>query len=564
MMTDGAGPYHWHSWHLHGVSLDPAELDRLLTEVIGPVVEGPVVEGLASAGRSALWFFIRYWLHGPHLRLRIAGLDAAGAASVEQDIAALLAKAVPPAAVPADEASYQRAAAPIAAAGEAGSPIDAGHLRPSGVYRERYEPEWERYGGAALMPDSERLFHASSTTALRICRDRDPGEGALGLGLQALAVGCGALRTDPVGFLITTRDLWSQWLAAGRQGVDAAAIDRAARMDAARLASAGPPLRAAVDGACPARWQSWMDAVHIAMSAWRRALDPAAARRVFGSHLHMMQNRLGVKAGAEAYLAAVLLHLLTDLPIGTRACPVSRETKQRRVGAGLKPADRVQAGHDLGDVPAAGAHRDPEHPGDGLVLGAFRQQLEYLALQSVPDDVTGMRRHDAGLRRGPVGLCQRRGTRPGEIDQVTQDLHQELLGDDGGGSLCRREQRRGQVGGEHRYARHRPHPDLAACRRHPLHCLTGGLVDGTPEQNPDPASPGGRGTDERGNGHRPAPSCLVARYHHRHLALGCPHQLLDDVQGGGMPWPREDGGGKLLSDRFQRLRERICLLRQAS
>lgn len=351
MMTDEAGPYQWHSWHLHGVSLDPAELDRLLTEVIGPVVEG-----LADAGRSPLWFFVRYWLHGPHLRLRIAGLDAAGAASVERDVASLLAKAVSPAAVPADEASYQRAAAPIAAAGEAGSPIDAGHLRPSGVYRERYEPEWERYGGAALMPDSERLFHASSTTALRICRDRDPAEGPMGLGLQALAIGCGALRTDPVGFLITTRDLWSQWLAAGRAGVDAAAIDRAARKDAARLASAGPPLRAAVHGACPARWQPWMDAVHIAMRAWRRALDPAAVRRVFGSHLHMMQNRLGVKAGAEAYLAAVLLHLLTDLPIGTRACRVSRQTKQRRVGAGLKPADRVQAGHDLGDVPAAGAH----------------------------------------------------------------------------------------------------------------------------------------------------------------------------------------------------------------
>lgn len=561
MMTEGAASYQWHSWHLHGVSLDPAELDRLLTEVIGPVVEG-----LADAGRSPMWFFIRYWLHGPHLRLRIAGLDADGADSVERDIASLLAKAVSSSAVPADDAGYQRAAALIAAAGEAGSPIDPGHLRPSGVYRERYEPEWERYGGAALMPDSERLFHASSTTALRICRDRDPGEGTMGLGLQALAVGCGALRTDPVGFLITTRDLWSQWLAAGRPGVDAAAIDRAARKDAARLASARPSLRAAVDGACPARWQPWMYAVHTAMRAWRRALDPPAVRRVFGSHLHMMENRLGVKAGAEAYLAAVLLHLLTDLPAGTGACRVSREAKQRRVGAGLKPAARVQAGHYLGNVPAAGAHRDPEHPGDGLVLGAFCQQLEYLALQSVPDDITGLRRHAAGLRRGPVGLCQRRGTRPGEIDQVTQETDQELLGDDGSGRLLCCGQRRGPVRGEHRYARHRPHPDLAACRR-PLHC-PGGLVDKTPEQNPDTASPGHCGTDERGNGHRPAPSCLVARYDHRHLALGRTYQLLDDAQGGGMPWLREDRShrwcvGKLLSGRFQRLRERICLLRQA-
>jgi len=31
---------------------------------------------------------------------------------------------------------------------------------------------------------------------------------------------------------------------------------------------------------------------------------------VFGSHVHMMQNRLGIGAGHEAFLAATLLQLL--------------------------------------------------------------------------------------------------------------------------------------------------------------------------------------------------------------------------------------------------------------
>ncbi|HEY3954523.1 MAG TPA: thiopeptide-type bacteriocin biosynthesis protein [Streptosporangiaceae bacterium] len=300
----------WRSWHLHTRSLDQRELARLVTEAVGPLIDQ-----LGAAGDDPAWFFVRYWQHGPHLRLRIRDRDHAAAAAIEADLAARLARVSSGWPADADDAAYQQAVAPIAAAGEGGTAIDPGSLRAPGVYREPYEPEYERYGGAKLMPVSERVFHASSVVALRVCRAN--GSGPLARGMQALTVSCAAIPQhpaagDPADFLVTLRDRWTRWLAAGGHRIDPAAIDGEAGQAARQLAVARPGLLAAARGDVPARWSDWVAALRAATVAWQETLEPAQVRAIFGSHLHMMQNRLGVGFGREGYLAAILLHLLGD------------------------------------------------------------------------------------------------------------------------------------------------------------------------------------------------------------------------------------------------------------
>ncbi|HEY1485510.1 MAG TPA: thiopeptide-type bacteriocin biosynthesis protein [Micromonosporaceae bacterium] len=289
----------WHSWHLHAGTLDSGALDRLLIDVVAPVVEAYDIRG---------WFFIRYWHRGPHLRLRIADLDPPTADAIEADLIAA-GSALDDGGPALDQRAYQRASAAIAAAGEASGPVDVGTVRPAGVYRETYVPEFDRYGGAALIDDSERLFHASSLVALDcVRRGADPNAA----GLTALAVTCGVLPWPPDGFLDTIRVLWTRWLARG--GADVEAIDRATSTAAAALGPSSAVLSEALGGQHPPLWNPWTAELSRAVDAWRAALDPPTTRAVAGSHVHMMLNRLGVAAGSDAYLAGILLAVARHAP----------------------------------------------------------------------------------------------------------------------------------------------------------------------------------------------------------------------------------------------------------
>jgi hypothetical protein len=62
----------WHSRHLHVASADPQALENVVTAVVAPTM----VELTRSHGARP-WFFMRYWQRGPHVRLRVADLDAA-------------------------------------------------------------------------------------------------------------------------------------------------------------------------------------------------------------------------------------------------------------------------------------------------------------------------------------------------------------------------------------------------------------------------------------------------------------------------------------------------------
>ncbi|MCH0561743.1 thiopeptide-type bacteriocin biosynthesis protein [Streptomyces sp. MUM 2J] len=338
MDTDpiGDGTARWRTWHLHLPSWGADVTDRALAAGVAPAVaryaSAPAPDGRADgpaapAGGNHPWFFVRYWQGGPHLRLRIAGLDDEAAQGVED----LLHRAVADvdAEVPAErrltQADYASAVGSLARTGEGTGPLDPGALRPPGVVRAAYAPENERYGGAGLMPLSEDLFHRSSALALRACREPRTRRQVFGQALAATAVAAGALPGPEIRtFLEAVRDGWAAWLTAhdryGGQPAGPAAAERdsaagvpaALRTQAERLRAAAPELRRLMRDPGPP-WQEWAAPLRTAVDTWSTA--PGGRERalgVLGSHLHMTLNRLGAGTAQEARLATLLLLLTGD------------------------------------------------------------------------------------------------------------------------------------------------------------------------------------------------------------------------------------------------------------
>jgi thiopeptide-type bacteriocin biosynthesis protein len=300
----------WRSWHLHVASQQPQLLDDVVTKVL-PAAVGSTGRAADSSSPPPRWFFIRYWQHGPHVRLRIAGLDERRSQDVEAVLTGRLARLN--AAVPPDqrltEEAYLRTAAPIAKLGEYGAPLPLGNLMAPGVHRAVYEPEYERYGGAELMPYSEELFHASSVVCLRACTARASAAHAFLDGLELLAA---ALNTwpDQAGLLRSQHAGWRKFLSPADGGPvpDWSATDRAVRTDAERLATAAAALRRLAAGE-PSRWSAWTTRLRAAADGWRAMLGPERACQVLVSHLHMAHNRLGLSPLREAQLPALLLEI---------------------------------------------------------------------------------------------------------------------------------------------------------------------------------------------------------------------------------------------------------------
>ncbi|MFE1322081.1 thiopeptide-type bacteriocin biosynthesis protein [Kitasatospora phosalacinea] len=300
----------WRTWHLHADSLRPAALEELLLRAVVPVVEGLVADR-GAGGPLRPWFFLRYWQGGPHLRLRIADLDGPAADRITADLAART-DAVN-AALPAEDritpAAYRRAAGPLAELGEGGRSLELGELLAPGVHPARYEPEVGRYGGPGEMALGEELFHASSVVVLRACRTR-PGPGRnVADGLEAMAATLSAWPGDRTALLRAVRDGWAEWSGGPDRAAAAERAARAAAEQADRLRASAAALTALAEGA-PSRWSAWTSRLRPAAERWTELHGTPTAGRIFGSHLHMTQNRLGVGAGREGLMAGVLLELL--------------------------------------------------------------------------------------------------------------------------------------------------------------------------------------------------------------------------------------------------------------
>ncbi len=159
----------WLSFHVFYA----ANSNPMLVEGVGPVVRRLREEGLIRR-----WFFIRYWLEGPHVRLRVLPAEVAATerirAEIHEALDAVLARR--PALYEADrdasaelfkrmylaEYSEEKWNAQYGADGE--MPYRANNS----VHEIAYEQELDRYGGPAGMALSEWHFERSSDLVLRL------------------------------------------------------------------------------------------------------------------------------------------------------------------------------------------------------------------------------------------------------------------------------------------------------------------------------------------------------------------------------------------------------------
>ena len=313
----------WRSWHLHLAAFGTDVTDQAVALAVAPVVARHATAPGTGAGRP--WFFIRYWQGGPHLRLRIHGLDDAEAREID-DLLARAALALDTA-IPAGRRltghRYGDAVGVLARTGEGAGSLDPGTLHPPGVVRARYEPETDRYGGPELIGLSEHLFHLSSTVALGACLAPRSRQQVFGQNLAATAAAVSALpRAEIRPFLESVRDGWASWTrsytrGAGRTGPagDGGPADERLNAQAEQLRSAAPELLRLMREPGPP-WDTWTGPLRSAVPAWGSLPGGRdRAHAILGSHLHMTANRLGAGAGQEGQLAALLLRLAgSELP----------------------------------------------------------------------------------------------------------------------------------------------------------------------------------------------------------------------------------------------------------
>ncbi|MFF7947688.1 thiopeptide-type bacteriocin biosynthesis protein [Streptomyces griseorubiginosus] len=129
----------------------PAQTDTFITATLAPLMEA-----FRDSGRIERWFFNRHAENGPHLRVTALGNDPA----IKKELREQLTHAVREAPYTVDDwggQTYRRTA------GGAGTPRGHGE-----VSEALYEPETERYGGAAALLVAEEVFCRSSRIAAAV------------------------------------------------------------------------------------------------------------------------------------------------------------------------------------------------------------------------------------------------------------------------------------------------------------------------------------------------------------------------------------------------------------
>ena len=282
--------HQWIGCHFHY----HASQDLLLQDLLVPWVRAHL-----AAGTIDRFFFIRYALGGPHVRLRCRlepGADAGEILSAA-DIAAQRFFARHPSRQPWEDELVRRRNRAILA-NDPAEHDDS--VYPDNSFRAvPFQPETERYGGVELLAVSLELFTLSSVAAL-----------------ETLA-GCGASRGLQLNAFLRHLGRQARGSAAdGEELLDLlAGLSRPAQnffprvVERADSVFSNQPevfallLADALEGGAG-------QAELADGAAWLRrclaAIDEAARKRVLTSHMHMSANRLGLSNAEEAYLYRLL------------------------------------------------------------------------------------------------------------------------------------------------------------------------------------------------------------------------------------------------------------------
>jgi thiopeptide-type bacteriocin biosynthesis protein len=325
----------WISVHL----FHRGNLDHLITGAVAPLVED-----LTGSGALGGYFFLRYWEGGPHLRLRLLPTSPSHAEQVRSTLIQRATRYLtdhpsPPAPAHAAEA-YQALAQRLAHAerltdhDRALHPDDTVEFIP-------YQPEYAAYGQRPALTAVEAHFTESSTIALHLLTAGIPPArrhaAALAMLMLTLAVcepdlarATSRLRSAPAGGIqpAMAANPGARSLQDSDRHTREALRDQACDLWARTHGTCQTPL-----GAPLAAWLHSMRTLHAQLNTARAqgrfaptdCLSPLAhlaqaacpqalsVSQVLLRCTHLLCNRLGIHAAAEAQIAHLLTRTLTDL-----------------------------------------------------------------------------------------------------------------------------------------------------------------------------------------------------------------------------------------------------------
>ncbi len=311
---------------------------------------GPLVRQLKADGLITQYFFIRYWMEGPHIRLRVKPTRSGDEPQVRQRIEAAVEEflARRPALYQMDEEILGPLYKQMFLSeyteqeweekyGESGMPLRANN---SYAYID-YEPEYDRYGGPKGIEISEWHFEKSSDMVMRLLETTNTHVRTVLFGLAsqlmtAMAVTMLRDRRAAAEFLDGYRDWWetafqqpdpkrherfdltytemAPQLIARMRDICDAVLDGTGRLSGftASWVAHCTELRERIVAAAQAGELVFM--ARDGSGERQVVTDPAnAIPALLSSYLHMTNNRVGAAIVDEVYLAYLLNRTLKEI-----------------------------------------------------------------------------------------------------------------------------------------------------------------------------------------------------------------------------------------------------------
>ena len=216
IISDSEAPGEWIAVHVFYSSNN----HPLLVDVIGPFIEQLRAEGLLDR-----WFFIRYWMEGPHLRIRLRARRAGDTHAIAHRLFSLLDEFLEdrPALYEVDDTENAELFKQMFLGEYSEEKWDELYgsegtmgLRPNNSYVvRRYEPAIDRYGGPKAIDVAEWHFEHSSDTVIRLESTANVHVRPVlfGLASQLMIAMLGVFlgdRDDAATFLATYRQYWER------------------------------------------------------------------------------------------------------------------------------------------------------------------------------------------------------------------------------------------------------------------------------------------------------------------------------------------------------------------
>ncbi|ACU72595.1 conserved hypothetical protein [Catenulispora acidiphila DSM 44928] len=334
-----AGP--WQAIHVFYAS----STRPLLTECVRPMVDGLVADGLVSG-----YFFINYWLEGPHLRLRLKPSSMAAVDPVRRRASAAIEDFLRtrPALFEVKDGFFGELYATLfeleytpEEREQLTGADGAMRLRPNNSHSfEAYEPEYGKYGGPAGIALAEWHFQHSSDLVMELVRTMNVHLRTVLLGLcaQLMTVMAGCFIPDDEALVRFLERYHAFWDAAfhttdltAAKGYEHA-YDQTAGVLGPRIHSIRrevaegrgeqlPGFLGAWAAHCTElrdRAQALADRGELVFRSWsgdelfQPDTSEQALAMLLSPYLHMTNNRLSATVRDEAFLSYVLARALRE------------------------------------------------------------------------------------------------------------------------------------------------------------------------------------------------------------------------------------------------------------